>query len=624
MTDELLPYYNDELDFIRNLGAEFAEAHPEIAGHLRLSKDHIEDPHVSRLIESFAYLNARTRKKIDDDFPEISRAFLNVLYPHFLAPFPPAAIARFDLDSDRADATTGHEIPVGTPLEAHDCHFRTCYPVQIWPLKVSLATLRGYPTTVPENRYQRDDGSVVRIQLSSFSEKVPVSSLTMETLRFFIRGTDAFQLHEMLFNELDGVVIASSPNSEDGIHLGSDIVQTVGFARDEGIVDYDARSFIGYRLLSEFFAFPEKFLFFDVHLGRDALARIESDKFELYFFLGKSPGGLENRVDEKTFQLGCTPIVNLFSPPSPESFNVDHTVFRHRLVPDSRRRNMYEIYSVDSVRATDPKGQRIDFAPFYSTQHSPRHKGIADGNAYWYAERETTGQVKSATEMYLSLVDLDFKPKERLDDWTLEIETTCFNRDLSDRLLWQQDMPLAISEGGAAVQDSQAICISPPTEVLRHDGRRGASWKLISHLNLNHLSLVDTKRGAEALREILMLYDLKNTEATRKFRDAMSKLEYEHVVRPVTSARRAGHHGFCRGIKATLTIDDATLSDKKVFLFSLVMERFFGLYTSINSFTQTYVRSTLRKGYLRKRVPPLYAGDRQLLAPLENRRSSDL
>ena len=176
MTDELLPYYNRELAFIRNLGREFSKAHPQEAGHLHMSGDY-EDPHVSRMIEAFAYLNARTRHKIEDDFPEITESFLGVLYPHFLSPFPSASIVKFRLDGGQVEATDGHEIELHTPLETHSCRFRTCYPVTIWPFEVSHADFHGFPTPVPVTPYSQDAEAVVRIQLDSFSAKVPSPSL---------------------------------------------------------------------------------------------------------------------------------------------------------------------------------------------------------------------------------------------------------------------------------------------------------------------------------------------------------------------------------------------------------------------------------------------------------------
>lgn len=610
MSDELLPYYNDELAFIRSLGAEFAEAHPEIAGNLRMSGDQIEDPHVSRLIESFAYLAARTRHKIDDDFPEISESFLNVLYPHFLAPFPSAAIARFDLDRAQIDATEGHAVKTGTALEYSGCRFRTCYPVHIWPIEVSLATLHSHPTPAPTTRFSQESEAVIRLQLSSYSSKVPISEINANTLRFFIQGQSQHQypLYELLFNELLGVAVASSPDSDNVHILPEGAIKPVGFGVDEGLIDYSAQSFAGYRLLTEFFAFPDKFLFFDIEFGEHVRAQMgEGQHMELFFFLRKHMPELEPHVDKSTFQMGCSPIINLFRQTA-EAFRVDHSVYRHRILPDARRPDMYEIFSVDEVRAISPSEKKTTFSPFYSTRHGA---ATDESTAYWYGVREESGAgSRAGTEVYLSLVDLQLKPYEELEEWTVTVGTTCFNRNVPEQ--FSGEIPMQVSDGGAVIQDSRAICITAPTDVLRPERRRGTLWKLISHLSLNHLSLVDNERGAEALREILSLYDLRNSPATRRNIDALSSVESKRVVRSIVAARQGGHHGFCRGTQVTLTIDEEKMSGGNLFLFAAVIERFLGLYTSINSFTQTLVRTDRREGYLHHTPPPARAGERLL------------
>jgi type VI secretion system protein ImpG len=91
MSDRLLPLYDQELGYLRSLAGEFADAHPKIAGRLRLSADAVDDPHVARLIEGFALVAARIRQKLDDEFPELTDSLLGALYPHLLAPFPSAS-----------------------------------------------------------------------------------------------------------------------------------------------------------------------------------------------------------------------------------------------------------------------------------------------------------------------------------------------------------------------------------------------------------------------------------------------------------------------------------------------------------------------------------------------------
>src|SRR3984885_6934806 len=114
MSESLLPYYNRELAAIRSLAAEFALAHPKVAGRLRLSPDSVDDPHVARLLEGVAFLGARVQHRLDDEFPELTDALLGVLYPHYLAPIPSVAITRFAADPGLEGAA---HLPSGLAIE---------------------------------------------------------------------------------------------------------------------------------------------------------------------------------------------------------------------------------------------------------------------------------------------------------------------------------------------------------------------------------------------------------------------------------------------------------------------------------------------------------------------------
>ncbi|MGH7201271.1 MAG: type VI secretion system baseplate subunit TssF, partial [Planctomycetaceae bacterium] len=271
MTDELLPYYNRELSFIRKMGAEFAAAHPKIAGRLRLGTETAEDPHVSRMIESFALLAARVRHKIEDDFPEITEALLGVLYPHYLAPVPSMAIVQFVLDEAEAEAAQGHRIERGRrietqPIDGNPVRFRTCFPVHLWPVRVKEATLRSHPFTAPRNRFSTDAAAVLRLVIECDSDQMTFKELELDRLRFFLRGQSQYvaELYETLLNHTLGIAIAAGETDRAAVLLENDALRPVGFERDEGMLPYPAASLLGYRLLTEFFAFSEKFQFVEL------------------------------------------------------------------------------------------------------------------------------------------------------------------------------------------------------------------------------------------------------------------------------------------------------------------------------------------------------------------------
>lgn len=612
MSDELLPYYNRELTFIRRLGAEFAAANPKIAARLQLGADSAEDPHVERLIEAFAYLNARIRHKLDDDFPEISDAMLGVLYPHYQAPIPSMAIVQFALDRGEAEAAAGFTAPQGTVLETdtiegEPCRFRTCYPVTVWPMELTAANLMARPFRAPQTRFSASAEAVLRLELQGFSREFSLANLRLSQLRFFLKGQPqhVFPLYELLFCQTLGVAIASPAEHAAPLLLERNCLRPVGFDRDQGLLPYTARSFLGYRLLTEYFCFPAKYLFFDM-AGVD-LARLPQlkDRLEIYIYLGQSTRDLEQNISTEMFRMGCTPVVNLF-PQAAEPTLITHTESSYRIVPDARRPLANEIYSVDRVVATSPENEEVEHQPFYSFQHTADREQQA---AFWHAVRrpaeQAGGQVDHGTEMYLSLLDLNFSPALPAN-WTLHVETTCLNRDLPHRLPFGGGQPILHLTTGAPI--SRIECLTRPTPTLRPALKHGAVWRLISHLSLNHLSLVGGPEAAESLREILRLYDFGDSAQTRSMIDGVLDVRSQRVV---GRCSRGSRSGFCRGLEVAVHLDEQRFVGSGVLLFSIILERFLGLYCSINSFSKLVVTTNQREDALWRGAP--WAGETILL-----------
>jgi type VI secretion system protein ImpG len=612
MSDELLPYYNSELAFIRRMGAEFAAAHPKIAARLQLGPDSAEDPHVERLIEGFAYLTARIRHKLDDDFPELTDALLSVLYPHYLAPLPSMAVVQFALDRGQGELTVGYSIArenmiESEPIDGEPCRFRTCYPVTLWPIELRAASLTSQPFVAPASPHNSKSAAVLRLELECFSAEMTFAQLEMPALRFFLKGQPqhVYPLYELIFNHVLGVALANSPQDPQPLLLDKTCLEQVGFKPEEGMLPYSAQSFLGYRLLTEYFAFPQKFLFFDLAgLSRKAL-RNAGRKLEVYLYLDWSSRDLEQNVQKDTFQLGCAPMVNLHSQPA-EPIPLTHTQTRYRVVPDAHRPLSAEVYSIDRVTATSPANEEADFQPFYSFRHGRDRR---QQRRFWYAVRQPVdragGQVDSGTEVYLSLVDLEFQPAAPAN-WTLDVQTTCLNRDLPHRLPFGGGQPVLRLTGGGPL--SRIECLTRPTATLRPALRRGALWRLISHLSLNHLSLADYEEGADALREILRLYDFADSAETRSIIDGILSVRTQRVV---GRAGRDAREGFCRGLQVTVHFDEDRFTGNGVFLFASVLEHFLGLYCSINSFSKLIATSNKREGEMRRWSPR--AGEMVLL-----------
>jgi type VI secretion system protein ImpG len=604
MADELLTYYERELSFLRQVGAEFAVKYPKIASRLLLEADKCEDPHVERLIQAFAFLAARIRYKLDDDFPEITDSLLSVLYPHYLAPVPSMAVVQFVLDAERGKLTEAFRIPRGArlhspPVSGAPCRFRTAYPVVLWPLKVESARLAAADGLGATARAV----SVLRLGLRT-QGGTTIAALRPDVLRFFLlgEGHQTYALYELLCNNVREIQLrpGAKGKASDPIRLGPDHVRPVGFGADEGLLPYGPRSFLGYRLLHEYFALPEKFLFVDV-VGLDAAARAGfTDELEILIFLDHMPK-LGDAIAPGTFRLGCTPIVNLFEQ-IVEPIRLSHAESEYRVVVDGRRQDATEVYAIDSVVSTSPDDpEPVVYRPFYSFKHGVDQE---QQRAFWYATRRPSSRKGDAgTEVYLSLVDLDFKPTRPAVD-TLTVHATCSNRDLPARLPFGGERGVLDLEGAAPL--SQILCLTKPTATTRPRIGRGAQWRLISHLSLNYLSVCEG--GREALQEILRLYDFSESPAVRQQIAGILDVRSRRVVgRPGSMP----WNGFCRGLEVTVELDEEQYVGAGVYLFASVLEKFLGLYTSLNSFTQLVARTRQRKEAL-KRWPPR-AGEQILL-----------
>jgi type VI secretion system protein ImpG len=605
MSDDLLPYYNRELSFLRKLGAQFAQVHPKIAGRLRMDKEGLsEDPHVERMIEAFAYLNARTRHKLEDEFPELTEALLGILYPHYQAPIPSMAIVQFELDPEQKQLTTGHTIPRQAtletePIQGEPCRFRTCYPATLWPIELRGASLNRPPFTAPSTPRSTQAEAVLRLVLTCQDETLTFAKLAIPSLRFFLKGQPQYiyKLYELILNNAIEVALAGGPTEESPALLSPACLKPVGFELDEGMLPYPPRSFLGYRLLSEFFAFPEKFLFVDLTgLNPQVLSRI-GNRLEIYIFLNRVMSDLEQNLTD-AFRLGCAPVVNLYEQRA-EPIQLDQTDFEYRVVPDARRPLAHEIYAVERVTATAPDGRQVPYVPFFSIKHAMPE---AASQVYWHTSRRAAqhskGEIDHGTEIFLSLVDLDFQPSAPAD-WTIDVETVCLNRDLPNRLPFGGDQPaLQLTSGGSLV--SRIVCLTPPTRTLRPAQRQGALWRLVSHLSLNHLSLLEGDDKAEGLREILKLYDFTDNPEHRKMIDGIVGIKSRRIV-----GRISGAAAFCRGVEVTLRFDEDRFSGSGLFLFASVLERFLALYCTVNSFTRLVATIQGREGELRRWQPRL-------------------
>jgi type VI secretion system protein ImpG len=592
--DKLLPYYERELTYLRRLSHDFARRYPKVAGRLLLSGEACDDPHIERLIESFAFLAARIHRKLDDEFPELTDALLQVLSPHYLRPFPSVSIAGFDLGPAAAQLSepvriARHSTLDSRPVRGVACRFSSAYELDLWPLNVvdarheSLLDLTGLKAA--------SAGSVVsaiRLDLSLLSETAGYPQLGIRKLRFFLNGEAAVValIRELIFTKAVCVWI-SVPGSTQKIALPADAIRPVGFQTHELLLEPDVRTHLAYQLLLEYFVLPEKFNFFELDFG-SCLDRLPPQTRRLELRIGlaglkdtRLSTHLLDRVGADNFMLGCTPVVNLFRH-NAEPIRIGETATAYPVIVDSRRPHAYEVHEIRRVFRVQ-QGSDADevqeYRPFYSLKHGDAHDAPA---RYWHAHYLDDGEERNYT-MEMSLVDSSFSALQP-EASALSLDLMCTNRELPSQLPFGLADGDLFMEGGSVAKAIRFL--RKPSPSLRFPRGRGTQWRLVSHLALNHLSL--TGEGVDAIKEILTLYDISRSAANTRQIGGVAGIEQ----RPVT-ARIAGNPFpvFARGIEVRITIDEDHYAGIGIFMFAQILDHFFGLYVHANSFTQLVVLS---------------------------------
>lgn len=615
MNRTLLDYYNRELAYLHDIGAEFAEQNPKVARRLGMSGIEVADPYVERLLEGCAFLGARIQLKMDAEFPRFSQRLLEVVYPGYVAPTPAVAIVRLEPRLTEASLAAGYALPRGTVLRANiprdeqtACEFQTAHDVNLWPLEVAEAALTGAPSDLPINRYPtpRPVRGAIRIRLRTVGGAT-FAQLALDELSLFLAGdaVHAARLHELLLAHCCGVVVCGTERPmRGGSFQGRAAIRAEGFGDAQALFGTDGRSFQGYRLLHEYFAFPSRYHFFSVTGLRPALAALPGDGCDIVILLDTAAVELERVVDASHFALFCTPAVNLFSRRS-DRLPVAADVFEQHVVMDRARPRDFEVYAVSSVLGhaageSTPQVFRSlygsiatdgsSFGRYYTVRREPRLPSLRVRR-----EGPRTGYVGS--EVFLSLVDQAEAPY-RSDLRQVTVEALCTNRDL----------PLLMPLGGrtdftltrSAPVDSVRVLRgpSPPVAPLAD---REMTWRLVSHLGLNYLTLtdLDPAQGAASLRRLLEIYAPLADADTQKQIDGVRGLR----LRPVT--RRLPRRGplvFGRGVEVALTLDEEAFSGAGGFLMGLVLEHFFARHVGLNTFTETVVAS-LQRGEIARWTP---------------------
>ena len=618
MDPRLRDFYELELQHLREMGVEFAQEFPKIAGRLGMNGlEQVADPYVERLLEGVAFMAARVQLKLDAEFPRFTQALLEILYPHYLAPTPAAIVARMSPDTTDANLAPGVTIPRHTLMhsalagdDVTACEFRTAHEVTLWPIEIAAASYFSFAPDLPLSGLpveKRIKGGL-RIRLRS-TAGLTFKQTRLNRLSFYVTGRDdvANRLYEFCTASCLGVLVrplkVATPSHE---FLPAAALEPAGFEDRHAILPVTLRSFQGYRLLQEYFAFPARYRFFDISGLERATATSGTDELEVVILLGQGDPSFDRLVDASNLALFCTPAVNIF-PKRADRIQVSDEFSEYHVVPDRTRPQDFEVYAVtDAVGHGEGAETEQQFRPIYAAYAAD---GARAQSAYFVARREPrliSSTVKRrgprssyvGTEVFLSLVDSEHAPYSGTLR-QLSVQTLCTNRDLV------LQMPIGTGRTDLALDIAAPVStirvISGPSRPFSPLTDGAVAWRAINHLSLNYLSLVETTpaEGASALRELLELYVPGEDATARAQIEAIRSIDVGRVVRRLPLP---GPLAFGRGLEIAVTVTESAFAGGSAFLLGAVLARYFARHVSINSFTETVLRSTER-GEIHRWVP---------------------
>jgi len=610
----LLDLYNRELAHLRAMGAEFAKEFPKIAGRLGGLDEFqpCQDPFVERLIEGFAFLAARVQLKLSAEFPRFTQSLLETIYPHYLAPTPSMCIVQFEPDLNEGGLSDGFLIPRGSSLysklgktDQTRCEYQTAHNVTLWPIKINQA-----------NYYTRELASLevpnlpnvvagIKISIQSTAE-LSFSELKLDSLTLHLMGAGEIPMHlyEQFFANALAVVIqpATRPVKWQKV-LDASCIRRVGFEQKQKLLPYDARSFQGYRLLHEYFAFPQRFMSIELTDLGGVIQRCDQNQLDIIILFRESNIELEGAVNADNFGLFCSPAINLFEKRL-DRILVSDKVSEFHVVPDRTRAQDFEVYKLTKVMGYGALSDQLqEFLPFYlakdlggiSTETYYVTNRVARSQSQGTRLRGRRSRSYTGSEVYISLVDSTAAPYST-DLKQLGVEALCTNRDLP------LHMPIGVGKSDFTMEKTAPCtsvrCLGAPTLPKPSHAEGEIAWRIINHLSLNYLSLTNTddREGASALRDLLRLYSDVSDLQTRKQIDGVKSISCKPITRRITTS---GSIAFARGLEVTVTLEEAVFEGTGVFLLGAVLEQFFAKYVSINSFTETVVKSLERGEIMR-------------------------
>lgn len=580
----LLDYYNDELRKIREAALDFSKAHPKVASRLRLGKGVVEDPFVGRLVESFSFIAAGLSQKIDTQHYGLNKSVVNVLYPQYLLPFPSCSIIQMQPDEGLDGSSfieRGAEV-VDYLDDKTPCRFTTCYPVELLPLEVSDCQFLSKESI--GNYALAGYQSCLKVVLKGCVSDVRIKDILGNKLRFYIQAEKsiAFELYNYILHRASLLASTSSCCDQEIKSAVHDHTISVGFLDEESIQPHPSNVFSAFRLLSEYVNFPEKFLFIDITNLDEVVTNDFGDELVLCFYSHEACDSLVNRISADNFQLGCTPVVNIFEQVA-DPIRLEQTHEEYHLIAHSQQaKHSIEIYSVNDVIASSDQCEDVLCLPMFGLKDYESH---TQGYMCWSLNRKSGWEVGDhrllGYESFLS-INMNHYHKKHNETLVLSPVVYCTNRDLPTYLSCSQtDSQLAfwkVGQGDVARINYMTSFSEPKYRDLSAD----LESDLISLICSNKLSLLDQNNLLSRVEALMSIASYSNSNQPSVF-NAITNITSKKVYKLDKACLRMS---YLHGIRLSLQINTDAFYGDSVYLFGQIVRDYFAKVCALNNYVE--------------------------------------
>lgn len=573
--NKILTLYKKELNNLFSEIQEFSKKHPTLAlGYNDLS----ENPHISRLVQAFSLLHTKLNIALEENNTEFITNLVEILYPHYVAPIPSLAIIALDVDKKQ---TLPVNVPKGKLLEMKSnkfiSTFQICYDLQILPLQIRNAFCCGVTDKTSDNLAitSSTTKAILTIQLQA-SEEASLGDLGLNKIRFFIKSFNKleYSIYQNLMSSVTAVIVNRIGDNAHPTLIDKNSIQPVGFSQQDVILPYhSSNSLEAYRLITEFFTFPQKFLFFDLSLDQVDLS-LYSQNLEINFYLNNNQ--LEDLISKENFVLNAVPIINLFSLES-DPISLEKGKAEYPVIIDNKNPDYYKIYQIEKVKIIT-EGVEKEGRPLFSYDVYGNNS-----DTFWYlTKRHNLLNNDLTKELYISLVNEDLL---FLDEHTqyLYFQANCFNGNLPHDSYVKNSTDFRFIDNTVPVSDIN--CIIKPTSVAINNTNKDKEQKsaLLAHLSLHYLNIINRGNAKTLFKEILAIYNFGNIKINELLIDSISNVKIQEEV---TRVKIGKFYNFCRGNLIEIYFDISKLTEGLIYLFLNILDHFLAMYCSINSFTK--------------------------------------